>query len=268
MDSLATQMLDSFKSFFTVPDISAGLIIIGLAIALVFAAIWIAAYYPTILKEAWLWIILVAGFIFTAFFTAFLQIPLQYASTKICDLFLSHQNMRVYVLIASIPAMIIAAIIQVGSRLLPVVIYWLFNKRTMELNTALWFGVFAGAGVGIVEAFQVHSQLFMYGWNLSLIQSNGIIVIIPFIERFLIMGFHISAIAIAAYGLAKGKWWQYSLIVAALYFILNYITVLMGTQILPALYAELILFVISILTAAGALWLRWHKPKQPVPAQR
>jgi hypothetical protein len=266
MGSLSTQMIESFKSFFLIPDIPLGLVLVGLAIALLFGAIWIAAYYPTILKETWLWIMLIAGFLFTAIFTAFLQIPLQYASTKICDIFLSHQNMVTYTLVASVPAMIIASIIQVGAKLLPVVIYWLAIKRNMEPKTALLFGVFAGAGIGIVEAFQVHSQLFSYGWSLSLIQTNGILVILPFIERFLIIGFHIGAIAIAAYGLAKGKWWQYSLVIVALYFILNYTAVLMGTQVLAVGYVELIIFVIAILTAAAALWLRWNKPKQTEPA--
>jgi hypothetical protein len=178
------------------------------------------------------------------------------------DTFLSHQNMLTYVLIVSIPSMIIAAIIQVGARLLPVVIYWLSNKRTLDPKMALFFGVFAGAGVGIIEAFQVHSQLFAYGWDISMIQFNGLIAILPFIERFFIIGFHVSAIAIAAYGLAKGKWWQFSLVIVAIYFILNYNSVLMGTQVIGAGYAEIIVFVLAILTIAAALWLRWAKIKQ------
>jgi hypothetical protein len=266
MEPLTMQMIEAFKSFFIIPEISLGLALVGLGIAIIFGAIWIAAYYPPIARETWLWIMLVAGFLFTAFLTAFLQIPLQYASTEICDIFLSHENMQTYVLAASIPAMIIASIVQVGAKLLPVVIFWLATKRTMEPKTALFFGVFAGAGIGIIEAFQVHSQLFSYGWSLSLIQNNGILVILPFVERFLSVGFHIGAIAIAAYGLAKGKWWQYSLVIVALYFILNYSTVLMGTQVLSVVLVEIIIFVVAILTSAAALWLRWGKIKQTEPA--
>ena len=253
MELLANQIFDSFKSFFTVPDIGLGLVLIALASALIFGAIWIAAFYPNIVKDFWAWIILVAGFIFTAIFTAFLQIPLQYGSTKLLDTFLSHQNMVTYMLVVSIPALII----QVGARLLPVVIYWLSNKRTLEPKTALMFGAFAGAGVGIVQAFQLHGSLL---YIIGQIQPLGVFVI--FLESFLTVGFNICAIAIASYGLAKGKWWQYSLVIAALYFIFNYITQLMNLQILAPLFVEIIILIIALLTAAAALWLRWRKPAQ------
>lgn len=259
MELLASQIFDSFKSFFAVPEIGLGLVLIALASALVFGAIWIAAFYPHIVKDYWAWIILVAGFIFTAILTAFLQMPLQYGSTKICDMFLSHQNMVTYMLVVSIPALIIAAIIQIGAKLLPVVIYWLSNKRTLEPKTALMFGAFAGAGIGIVQAFQLHSSLL---YIISQIHPLGVFVI--FLESFLTVGFNICAIAIASYGMAKGKWWQYSLVIAALYFIINYITQLMNLQILAPLFAEIIIVIIALLTAAAALWLRWRKPAQQV----
>jgi hypothetical protein len=257
MELLASQIFDSFKSFFTVPDIGLGLVLIALASALIFGAIWIAAFYPNIVKDFWAWIILVAGFIFTAIFTAFLQIPLQYGSTKLLDTFLSHQNMVTYMLVVSIPALIIAAIIQVGTRLLPVVIYWLSNKRTLEPKTALMFGAFAGAGIGIVQAFQLHGSLL---YIIGQIQPLGVFVI--FLESFLTVGFNICAIAIASYGLAKGKWWQYSLVIAAVYFVINYVTQLMSLQLLSPLFVEIIILVIAVLTAAAALWLRWRKPAQ------
>jgi hypothetical protein len=259
MELLATQIFDSFKSFFAVPDIGLGLVLIALAIALVFSAIWIAAFYPNIVKDFWAWIILIAGFIFTAILTAFLQIPLQYGSTKILDTFLSHQNMVTYMLIVSIPALIIAAIIQVGARLLPVVIYWLSNKRTLEPKTALMLGAFAGAGIGIVQALQLHCSLL---YVMSQIQPVGVFVI--FLESFLTVGFNICTIAIASYGMAKGKWWQYSLVVAALYFVFNYITQLMNLQILGPLFVEIIIVILALLTAAAALWLRWRKPAKQV----
>lgn len=259
MELLASQIFDSFKSFFAIPEIGLGLVLIALVSALVFGAIWIAAFYPNVVKDFWSWIILIAGFIFTAILTAFLQIPLQYGSTKILDTFLSHQNMVTYMLVVSIPALIIAAIIQVGARLLPVVIYWLSNKRTLEPKTALMFGAFAGAGIGIMQAFQLHGSLL---YIIGQIQPLGIFVI--FLESFLTVGFNICAIAIASYGMAKGKWWQYSLVIAALFFIINYITQLMNLQLVGPLFAEIIIVIIALLTAAAALWLRWRKPVQQV----
>ena len=165
--------------------------------------------------------------------------------------------MVTYLLIVSIPAMIIAAIIQVGSKLLPVVIYWLTNKRTLEPKTALMFGAFAGVGIGIVQAFQLHCNLLFV---MSQVPPLGVFFI--FLESFLTIGFNVGAIAIAAYGLAKSKWWQYSLVMVALYFIINYITMLMGTQVLAPLYVEIIIYILAILTAAASLWLRWRTPKQ------
>lgn len=265
MDPLTTQILDTFKSFFVIPDIPINMVLIGLGIAILFGAIWIATFYPPLSKHPWLWVILVASFFSTAILTAFLQIPLQYGVTKFFDIFLSHQNMQTYILIVGVPTMIVAAIVQIGARLLPVLIYWLANKRTMEPRTALYFGAFAGLGPAIIEAFQVHSQLFAYGWDVSLIQYNGLISLLPFIERFFIIGLHTCAIAIAAYGLAKGKWWQFVLIIVALDFVLNYITVLLGIQVLGAVYAEIIIFVLAALTVAAALWLRWSKTKNSIP---
>lgn len=263
MDPLTSQILDAFKSFFIIPNIPATSALIAVAIAILFGAIWIAAFYPPLFRQPWLWVILVASFFATAILTAFIQLPFQYAVTKIFDTFLSRQDMLVYFLIVGIPVAIIAAIVQVGAKLLPVIIYWIAGKRTLEPKTALFFGLFAGAGVGVIEAFQFNSQLFAFGWDISLIKINGLVAILPFIERFFIIGFHASAIAIAAYGLAKGKWWQFSLVVVVLYFIHNYSSVLLGLRVINAGYIEIIILIVAILTAAGALWLRWLKNGNP-----
>lgn len=263
MDPLSAQIIEAFQSFFRIPEVPGVLVLIGFAIAIFLGAIWIAAYLPPLFKNAWLWVILVASFFSLAFFTAFIQIPLQYASTKICDAFLSRQDMQIYTLVAAIPAMIIAAIVKVGAMLLPVIIFWLKNKKDMKPAVGLFFGLFAATGVTIIESFQINASILGLGWDLSLIRFSGMLAFLPFIERLMIMGFFISSMAIAGYGLAKGKWWQFSLVIAALFFIYNYVAILMGIRVLAPLYAEIIVFILAILTAAAGLWLRWSKCRQP-----
>ncbi|MFH0867270.1 MAG: hypothetical protein V1904_13830 [Bacteroidota bacterium] len=261
MDQLAKQIFDTFISFFKLPETTIPLMLIALGIAIIFGAIWLACYLPPLFKQAWLWVIMVASIFSAVVFTAFLQLPLQYLSTQICNEFLSQQNIQTYMLAISVPAMIIAGLVQVGAKLLPVVIFWLLNKKNMDPKTGLMFGAVAGAGFGVIEAFQVHGQAFAMGWTISVIQTGGFFAFLPFIERFFTIGFHTAALALAGYGLAKGKGWQFYLIAAALYTIMNYSMVLMATNIIALIHVEIIILVMAILTATAALWLRWAKPK-------
>lgn len=168
--------------------------------------------------------------------------------------------MTVYALAVSVPASIIAGLVQVGAKLLPLVIFWLYNKKNMDAKTGLMFGAAIGAAFGVIDAFHVNNQIFAMGWSLNPGQAGGLVMLVPFVEKLFTVGFHTAALALAGYGLAKGKGWQFYLIASFLYIVLNYCTVLVVTEVINLLQVELIIVILTILTAAAALWLRWGKP--------
>ena len=80
-----------------------------------------------------------------------------------------------------------------------------------------------------------------------------------FWERFFVVAFHVAASALAGYGLAKGKGWQFYLIVSLLHIILNFSVLLLRSGVLSIVWVEIYITVVAVLVAAYALRLRWGK---------
>jgi len=99
--------------------------------------------------------------------------------------------------------------------------------------------------------------LFAAGWTLDAISTDGFLGIAGFWERFFVVGFHISAAALAGYGLAKGKGWQFYLLAAVLHGILNYAVVLLFKEYITLVQLEVWVAVVAVLVAAAVLILRW-----------
>jgi hypothetical protein len=73
------------------------------------------------------------------------------------------------------------------------------------------------------------------------------------------IAFSIAASALAGYGLAIGKGWQFYLIVSILDAVMNSGTVLMQAKIFSFAQVEVFIAVWAILVTGTVLWLRWRK---------
>ena len=247
------QIVGFFVSWFTNPS----LLVIGLA--LVFGAIWLAPYWPRLFKKHWLWAVLVSSAILSLAAVSFIQIPLQVWAGQALNYFWSEEILMSWLMLAAIPQILLSGLVQEGSKLAPVVIYWWRKGRNIDPKLGLAIGAVAGAGLGVFEAVWVHNNIFAAGWSWEAVQTGGIMALAGFWERFFAVAFHIAASALAGYGLAKGWGWQFYLLAAFLHAFLNYSVVLLQSGLITIIQLEIFAAVWAVLVTAGALWLRWKK---------
>jgi hypothetical protein len=88
---------------------------------------------------------------------------------------------------------------------------------------------------------------------------KGMEALAPFIERFFVIAFHTGASALAGYGLAKGKGWQFYLLVSVVHTLLNYAIIFVQMKVFTLTGVEVYVAIISLLMVGIALWLRWRK---------
>jgi uncharacterized membrane protein YhfC len=91
------------------------------------------------------------------------------------------------------------------------------------------------------------------------LEAQGILALLGFWERFFVVAAHTAFSALAGYGLARGKGWQFYLIVSGLHALLNYSAVLLAAGVLTTLQLEAYVAVFAIVVSAWALWLRWRR---------
>ena len=253
------QMVSFFISGFVYPGILWNQVLLGIGLAVVFGAVWFAAYWTPILKKPWAWAVLAAGAFLTWAAVAFIQIPLQFWTGQALGHFWSQEVLMSWLLLAAVPGILLSGLVQEGSKLMPVVIYWWRKGRSIDPKLGLAIGAVAGLGFGVFEAQWAHNYIFASGWNWETVQINGLIALAPFWERFFAVAFHIAASALTGYGLAKGWGWQFYLIAAFLHSFLNYSAVLFGTGVMTIVQVEIYIAVIAVLVTAVVLWLRWRK---------
>ena len=247
------QIVGFFVSWFTNPSL------LGIGLALVFGAIWLAPYWPPLFKKYWLWAVLVSSAILSLAAVSFIQIPLQIWAGQALNYFWSEEILMSWLMLAGIPQILLSGLVQEGSKLAPVVIYWWRKGRNIDPKLGLAIGAVAGAGLGVFEAIWVHNNIFAAGWSWEAVQTGGIMALAGFWERFFAVAFHIAASALAGYGLAKGWGWQFYLLAAFLHAFLNYSVVLLQSGLITIIQLEIFAAVWAVLVTAGALWLRWKK---------
>jgi len=249
-------MLGFFLSWFANPHL------IGIGLALVFGAIWLAGYWPPLFKKPWLWAVLAISAILSLIAVSFIQIPLQALVGQALGQFWSQETLLRWILLAGIPQILLSGLVQEGSKLVPVVIWWLGENRTLAPKIGLAIGAVAGAGLGVFEAVWAHNSIFAAGWSWGMVEEGGYIVLAGFWERFFAVAFHIAASALAGYGLARGWGWQFYLLAAFLHSLLNYGVVLLQAGIFTVVHIEIYAAVVAVLVTAVALWLRWRKGEE------
>jgi len=261
---MVERMVDFFVSWFVYPDLGWTSLLMGAGLAIAFGAVWFALYGTLILRKRWAWMVLVGSAFLSVIAISFIQIPLQYWSGIALLNFWSNEVLMGWILLAGLPQVLFSGLVQEGSKLVPVVLYWWRKGRNIDPKLGLVIGAVAGLGLGVFESFWAHSQIFSTGWSWGLVQTHGMTILFPFWERFFVVAFHIASCAIAGWGLARGWGWQFYLIAAFSHAFLNYSALLRISGMLTTIQVEIYLAVWALLVTAGALWLRWRK--QPVVA--
>jgi RsiW-degrading membrane proteinase PrsW (M82 family) len=246
-------MVNFFKSFFQYPSAW------GIGLAIAFGAIWLACYRPPLFKKPWLWAVLVSSAFLTLAAVCFIQIPLQVWAGQALGHFWSQEVLLRWILLAGIPQILLSGLVQEGSKLVPVVVYWQRSGKNIDPKLGLAIGAVAGAGFGIFEAQWAHNAIFASGWTWEWVQAGGFMALLGFWERFFAVAAHIAFSALAGYGLAKGWGWQFYLIASVLHGLLNYTVILLQAGLLTAVHVEIYVAVLAVLVTAWALWLRWRK---------
>ena len=257
-------MLDAmtrfFMSAFNFPGIHWTLVLIAIALGFFFGACWLTAYWPPLFKRPWLWLMAVIAAILTWTAIAFIQIPLQTLTGSALLHFWDQQTLTKWILLAGIPQILLSGLVQEGSKLVPLVVFWWRNNRNISPVLGLTAGAVIGAGFGVFEAVWVHNTILFSGWSWSLVSEHGFAALLGFWERFFSVGLHIAVSALAGYGLAKGMGWQFYLIASGLHAAANYSVVLLSSGLMSSIQLEIYIAVLTLAITAFALWLRWHKP--------
>ena len=253
-------MVGFFVSWFT------NLNALGIGLAIVFGAVWLASYWPPLFKKHWLWAVLVGSAFLTLWAITFIQIPLQVGNGRVLSYFWSDETLLRLALVTAIPSILFSGLVQEGAKLVPVVVYWWREDRNIDPKLGLAIGAISGAGFGIFETQWVHNTIFASGWSWEMVQTGGVVALAGFWERFFVVAFHIAASALAGWGLAKGRGWQFYLIASALHALLNYSVILLQLGFLSMIQMEILAAVVASLVTAAALWLRWRKPAEPAEA--
>ena len=233
--------------------------VLGIGLAIAFCAIWLVGYWPPLFKKHWLWAVLVSSAILSLAAASFVQIPLQILAGRALGHFWSQEVLISWLLLAGIPQILLSGLVQEGSKLVPVVVYWWRKGRNIDPKLGLAIGAVAGAGFGTFEAVWAHNLIFASGWSWEAVQTGGIVALAGFWERFFTVAFHTAVSALAGYGLAKGWGWQFYVLASFLHGFLNYSVVLLQSGLFTVIHVEIYAAVIAVVLTGVALWLRWRK---------
>jgi len=242
-----------FLSFFASPSAW------GIGLAIYFGAIWLTGYYPPLFKKPWLWVVMVVSAFLALAAASFVQIPLQYLAGRALGNLWSQEVIMGRILLFGIPQILISGLVQEGAKMVPMVVYWRREGKNLDPKLGLAVGAAAGAAFGIFEAQWVHNTIFASGLLGEMLAVRGILALVGFWERFFVVAAHTAFSALAGYGLARGKGWQFYLIASGLHALLNYSAVLLTAGVMTSLQLEVYVAVLALAVTAWALWLRWRK---------
>lgn len=256
------EMYSFLKSFFIYGDLDWDLMLIGIGLGIVFGAIWLCGHWPPLFKKHWLWVVAVVSAFLALLAVTLVQIPLQHYVGVALNYFWDQGTLIDWLFLAGIPQILLSGLVQEGAKMVPMVFWWWRSGRNISPRLGLAIGAIAGAGFGIFEAVWVHCRMFAAGWTMEAIKYDAFLGIAGFWERFFAVGFHIAISALAGYGLAKGKGWQFYLIAAVLHGLINYGVVFYQKEIFTLVQLETYAAVLAVIITAVVLWLRWRKGEE------
>ena len=247
---MAEYTVPFFLSFFANPSA------LGIGLAIAFGAIWLAPYRPPLRSRPDLWPIFVASAFLALAAASFIQIPLQLLAGQALGNFWSQEVLMSRILLFGIPQILLSGLVQEGAKLVPIVFYWRREGKKLDPKMGLMVGAVAGAGFGMFEAQWVHNIIFASGWGWEAVQTGGFMALAGFGERFFVVAAHTAFSALAGYGLAKGRGWQFYLIASGLHALLNYSAALMQAGTLTIIQLEIYVAVVAMSVTGWALWIR------------
>jgi RsiW-degrading membrane proteinase PrsW (M82 family) len=257
---VAQQILAFFVNFFLVnTDILE--VILAWILVLVFGAIWLACYRPPLLSRSWLWVVLAAGAVLAPIAIAVTAFPVRFVTLWVYNSIWSQETLTQWALLASLPSIYLFGLVREGLKLLPVVVYWWRNGRDIEPKLGLAAGAASGAGFGIFEAQWTLNYVLASGWSWEIVQNRGLAALAGFWETFFIIGVNIASCALAGWGLARGRWWQFYLLAALVYLIPSYTYVLVSKELITGVQAEFVIAAWALIATGLVLWLRERKLK-------
>jgi RsiW-degrading membrane proteinase PrsW (M82 family) len=231
----------------------------GIGLSFYFGAFWIIPYYPPLFKDFRLWLVMAISAFITLAAAAFIQIPLQTLAGQALAQFWSPEVIMGRILLFGIPQILISGLVQEGAKMVPMVFYWRNHNRRLEPKMGLMMGACAGMAFGIFEAQWAHNTIINSGMLGPALAAQGIFALAGFWERFFVVAAHTAFSALAGYGLAKGKGWQFYLVASGLHALLNYGAALLAAGALTAIQVEIYVAAIAGGITAWALWLRWRR---------
>jgi RsiW-degrading membrane proteinase PrsW (M82 family) len=255
-------MMDFLKSWFSYPGLEWYLILVSIGLAIAFGVIWLLGTKPPLIKKPGLWAVAITSAFLTMLAITFVQIPLRYYYGQLINSNLSQDTIVNMLLLVGIPLVLINGLVQEGAKMIPMVFWWWRSDKKIDPKMGLIIGAIAGAGYGIFAAVSVHNQVFMSGWTWGAISSNAWDGLLPFWDQFWMIALHIGVSALAGYGLAKGKGWQFYLLASVLHSLVSYLSILYNKGTLTYNQEEIFLAAIAALVMLAVLWLRWRKDRE------
>ena len=246
-------MTGLFLSFFANPNL------FGIGLALYFGAFWLIPYWPPLFSDRRLWVVMVISAFLTLAASSFIQIPLQLWAGMALGNVWSQEVIMSRILLFGIPQVLISGLVQEGAKLVPIVLYWRRENRSLDPKMGLAIGAAAGAAFGIFEAQWAHNAILSSVNIWGALQTHGLSALIGFWERFSVVAAHTAFSALVGYGLAKGKGWQFYLIASFLHGFLNYGAVMLAAGVFTIVKLELYVTAYALSLTGWALWLRWRK---------
>ena len=261
------QMVQEFNSAFYFQGTNWILVIIAVVVAIADGILWLALYRSPLFKKSGLWVVGVVSALLMWSANSFVQYPLtiKIMNTSINFIdetkfeYLKNLGYVQMMLVLQIPTMLLSGFLQEAEKMMPVLFYWLRNKKAFTPQLGLIAGAISGAGFGIFEAAYYQNRALIGLYPMWLIGSSS--PVWEFLERFAIVGWHIAASALIGYGLATRRWWQFFVIIAIVHSFIDYLMILNYEHIVTTVQQETYMAGITVLFVALALWLRWHKPK-------
>ncbi|MFC2069019.1 hypothetical protein ACFLTP_08475 [Chloroflexota bacterium] len=258
------KMIEFFVSGFYFPGISFTGLLLGIGLGIIFGGVWLVGYWLPLFRKPWLWVVMAASAILSWVAVAFIQIPLQVWAGQAMGQFWSQEILMRWILLAGLPSVLLSGLVQEGSKLVPVVIWWFRKDKDIAPKLGLAIGAVAGAGLGIFEAVWVHNTVFNAGWSWVAVQTGGLVALAPFWERFFTVALHIGMSGLAGYGLAKGWGWQFYLLASFVHAFANYSAVLFQLNYITIVQVEVFAAVVAVLLTIGVLWLRWRQSEEMI----
>lgn len=255
-------MIETFISYFR------NFSFIGIVLAIIFGALWLACYRPPIFKQYWLWAVLFSSAFITLIAIVLIQVPIQTWTIKGLANVWGEETILKWALLAGLPNIIYIGLVQEGAKLVPAIVYWRQTGKSLSPGIMLAVGAVAGAGYGILETQWSLNSIMAEGWTWELVTINGVLALGGFWERFFMTAFHTGASALAAYGLSKGKSVHFFLIAAFAHIVLQYSILMVQIGLMSFQWAEVYITVIAIAVVGVTLWLRWRKQDIPVKKKK